>query len=179
MEKKTLTAELSVSSIRQLQKDLRKYQNELVAKCREFTRRVAQAGMEIAVLKIVDLKAIFTGELIESIHIEHKENTPKGTMFAVVTDAESAVFVEFGTGWKGINTPYPNALPEGVKWEYNTGDTIRYNPVKGTYYWFYPGDDGNWYYTEGMPSRPFMYLTAQELRNVKLLGEIAREVFGS
>ena len=70
---------------------------------------------------------------------------------------------------------YPYPFPEGVDWEYSTGKTIvEVSP--GQYGWFYPGDDGKWYFTQGMPSRPFMYETSLELMN--LVVKTAREVFG-
>lgn len=39
--------------------------------------------------------------------------------------------------------------------------------------------DGAWHWTQGMPSRPFMYNTASELRSMNTIADIAREVFGS
>lgn len=178
MAKKRLTANLSVSSIKNLQKELERYKEGLNYKAKLFAERLAERGVEIARVQIADLDAIFTGELIQSIHSEYKGSAPSGAIFAVVAGTNHCAMVEFGTGWKGKNTPYPHPLPEGVSWEYNTGKTIRYNEKKGTYYWFYPDKDGSWHYTEGMPSRPFMFNTATELRNAKLLGEVAKEVFG-
>lgn len=168
--------DLSISSIRQLQKDLQRYNDSLVFKARELAERISEKGVEIARVQIADLDAIFTGELIQSLHSEYKGSTEYGAIFAVVTDSLHACMVEFGTGWLGKNKPYPYPLPEGVSWDYNTGKTIRYNAKKGTYYWFYPGKDGLWHYTEGMPARPFMYLTSLELQ--KEVVKIAKEVFG-
>ncbi len=175
MVKKTLKADLSVSSIRNLQKELEKYKDSLTYKCRLLAEKLSERGVEVARVQIADLDAIFTGELIQSLHSEYKGSTKFGAIFAVVTDSSHACFVEFGSGWLGKNTPYPYPLPEGVSWDYNTGKTIRYNSVKGTYYWFYPGKDGQWHYTEGMPARPFMYLTSLELQ--KEVAKIAKEIF--
>lgn len=176
MENKKLSAELSVSSIKQLQKDLEKYKKGLIEKCRVFAEKLAERGVEIAKMQITDLDAIFTGELLESLHTEEKEPTKYRAMFAIVTDNSHAAFVEFGTGQQGEDSPYPYPLPDGVSWDYNVGKTIRQNPVTGKYYWFYPGQDGKWHYTEGMPSRSFMYLTSMELQ--KEVVKIAKEVFG-
>lgn len=175
MAKKTLTATLSVSSIRQLQKDLEKYRDSLTYKARLLAEKLSERGVEIARVQIADLDAIFTGELIQSLHSEYKSSTQYGAIFAVVTDSEHCAFVEFGTGQRGEDRPYPYTLPEGVSWDYNVGKTIRQNAVTGRYYWFYPGQDGLWHYTEGMPSRPFMYLTSMEL--IKEVPKIAKEVF--
>lgn len=176
MSKKTLTATLSVSSIRNLQKELEKYKDSLTYKARLLAERLAELGVEIARVQIAELDAIFTGELIESVHSEYKNSSEYGAVFAIVVDSDHAAFVEFGTGSRGEDHPYPYPLPEGVSWDYNTGKTIRYNAVKGTYYWFYPGKDGVWHYTEGMQARPFMYLTSLELQ--KDVVDIAKEIFG-
>lgn len=176
MAKKTLTATLSVSSIKNLQKELEKYKYSLTYKCRELAERLSERGVEIARVQIADLDAIFTGELIQSLHSEYKGSTPYGAIFAIVTDSDHAAFVEFGTGQRGEDKPYPYPLPEGVSWDYNVGKTIRQNATTGKYYWFYPGQDGQWHYTEGMPARPFMYLTSMEL--IREVSKIAKEVFG-
>ena len=39
--------------------------------------------------------------------------------------------------------------------------------------------DGKRHWTKGMPSRPFMYETAQYLRDMSVISHIAKEVFGS
>lgn len=175
MAKKPIKAELSISSIRQLQKELEKYKDSLTFKCRLLAEKLSERGVEIARVQIADLDAIFTGELIQSLHSEYKGSTPYGVIFAVVADSSHAVFVEFGTGQRGEDKPYPYPLPEGVSWDYNVGKTIRQNPVTGRYYWFYPGQDGKWHYTEGMPSRPFMYLTSMEL--IREVPKIAKDIF--
>lgn len=178
MAKKPLKADLSISSIRNLQKELEKYRDSLTYKCRLLAERLSERGVEIARVQIADLDAIFTGELIQSLHSEYKGSALYGAIFAVVTDSEHCAYVEFGTGQRSEDRPYPYPLPEGVSWDYNVGKTIRQNAVTGRYYWLYPGKDGLWHYTEGMPSRPFLYNTAMELRNMKLIEEVAKEVFG-
>lgn len=177
MGKKTFTASLSISSVRELQKKLERYQEDLTNKSAQLAKRLSEIGVDIAQVQIADLDAIFTGELIASIHSEYKDSMKYGAIFAVVADDESAVFVEFGTGQNGIDHPYPYPLPEGVSWDYATGKTIRKNAITGRYYWFYPREDGLWHYTEGMPARPFLYNTSLELQ--KKVVEIAKEVFGS
>lgn len=167
---------LSVKSIEALQSKLKKYKESLDEKARILAERLAELGVEIAKVHVEDLNAFFTGELQNSLRSENVENTMHGAVFAIITDSDHAAFVEFGTGQRGADSPYPYPLPDGVTWDYNVGQTIRYNSVKGTYYWFYPGDDGQWHYTEGMPSRPFMYLTSLDL--AKKVVDVAKEVFG-
>lgn len=166
---------LSTNSIQRLIRQLEKYRDGLFDKANLLARRLAEEGVMIAGAQIVDLDAVFTGELLKSVRMEEQINN----VFAIVTDSEHACFVEFGTGQRGMDSPYPFPLPEGVSWKYINpySGKIRHNPVTGNYYWFYPGLDGKWHYTEGMPARPFMYNTSLELQ--KIIVDVAREVFGN
>lgn len=172
MAKKVFKADLSISSIRQLQKDLQRYNDILVIKVRELAERLSELGVEIARIKIAKLDAIFTGELIESLHSEYKGSTKHGAIFAVVADSSHAIYVEIGTGIVGAQHPYPGKLPV----IYAQGKTIR-QLADGRYGWFYQDDNGDWWFTEGMPSRPFLYNTSMEL--IKEVPKIAKEVFGN
>ena len=174
MAKKILKADLSVSSIRKLKKDLEKYRDSLEHKARLLAEKLSERGVEIARVRVASLDAVFTGELIESIHSEYKGSQKGCEVFAVVADSDHAAFVEFGTGPIGAESPYPYDLPDGVTWEYASGKTIR-QLADGRYGWFYP-KDGQWYFTEGMPARPFMFETSLELQEIVV--EVTKEVFG-
>lgn len=174
MAKKILKADLSASSIRKLQKELEKYRDNIEYKARLLTEKLAERGVEIARVRVESLDAVFTGELMESIHSEYKGSQKGGAVFAVVTDNSHCLFVEFGTGPMGKESPYPYDLPDGVTWEYASGKTIR-QLADGRYGWFYQ-KDGQWYFTEGMPARPFLFETSLELQ--KIVVEVAKEVFG-
>lgn len=166
----------SKRSIQAAIKELEKYRDSLEYKARLLAEKLSEKGVEIARVQIADLDAIFTGELLESIHNEYVESFKGGAVFAVVAGTDHAFFVEFGTGQMGKDSPYPYPLPQGISWNYATGKTIRQNAKTGRYYWFYPGRDGLWHYTEGMPARPFMYQTSLELQQI--VAEVAKEVFG-
>lgn len=166
---------LSQSSIQNAIKSLQSYQDSLTYKCQLLVEKLAEKGVEIARVQIADLDAIFTSELLQSVHSEYKGSVKSGGVWAVVANSEHAAFVEFGTGVIGKANPYKGTLPEGVDWQYASGKTIR-QLADGRYGWFYQGKDGNWYFTEGMPSRPFMYNTANELRSI--IASTAKEVFG-
>lgn len=172
MAKKTLKADLSVSSIRNLQKNLIRYQEWLTNKAAQLAKRLSEIGVDIAQVQIADLDAIFTGELIASVHSKYKDSTKHGDIFAVVADSSHAIYVEMGTGIVGAKHPYPGKLPA----IYAQGKTIR-QLADGRYGWFYQDDNGDWWFTEGMPSRPFLYNTSLELQ--KEVVKIAKEVFGS
>ena len=163
---------LSQSSLKQLQRDLEKYRDSLGYKARLLAETLAERGVEIARVQIADLDAIFTGELIQSIHSEYMTSQKGGAVFAVVADSDHAIYVEMGTGIVGAQHPYPGKLPA----VYAQGKTIR-QLADGRYGWFYQDNDGNWWFTEGMPSRPFMYKTTMEL--MQIVAKTAKEIFGS
>ena len=159
MAKKAFKSDLSVKGLENLKKQLLDYKNNtLQQKLNLLAKTLSGKGVVIAQANIAGLDAIFTGELISSIHTR-KGSGSKGTaIFYIVADSKHAAFVEFGTGQLGQEGGYPYPFPEGIEWECNTGKTI-FEIEPGQYGWFYPGDDGKWYFTQGMPSRPFMYET--------------------
>jgi hypothetical protein len=166
--------DLSVKGIEQLKKELLNYKNvELRQKVNTLVRLLAEKGVLIAQANITSYDAIFTGELLSSISAKNGGGNNGTAIFYIVADSRHAVFVEFGTGQIGSEAPYHYPLPPGVDWEYNSGKTI-FEISPGQYGWFYPKGD-KWYFTQGMPSRPFMYETAMELQ--ELILKTAREVF--
>ena len=175
MSKKVFKADLSVNGIENLKKALLNYKdNTLQQKVDLLAKTLAENGVDIARVNVAKLDAIFTGELISSIHTSYGGSSKGTAIFYIVADSKHAAFVEFGTGQLGQEAPYPYPLPEGVEWNYNTGKTI-FEIDPGQYGWFYQGDDGKWYCTQGMPSRPFMYETSMEL--MQLVVRTAKEVF--
>lgn len=177
MAKRTFECELSTKSIDNLIKELNRYKNnELQRKIDIFTRRLAQEGVEAARVHVARYDAIFTGELIASIDTQFGHSGNGECVFYVKCDNEHAAFVEFGTGFAGKFSPYPYPLPNGMSWQYLTGKQLITNIGKGIYGWFYKGDDGNVYFTEGMPARPFMHEAYIDV--FMQVEEIAKEVFG-
>lgn len=175
MAKRRFKTDLSVHGIKKLQKELLNYKNNILQqKVDLLVKTLAERGVEVAQVNVAKLDAIFTGELINSIHTSQGSSTKGTAIFYVVVDSSHAAFVEFGTGQIGNEAPYPYPLPDGVIWKYNTGKTI-FEISPGQYGWFYPRD-GQWYFTQGMPSRPFMYETSLELREI--IVKTAKEVFG-
>jgi len=164
---------LSPSSIQRLKQDLTAYRNDLPNKANLLAQRLADKGVKIAKTQIAELNAVFTGELLSSVHTEHLHSGQSLAVFAVVVSSSHALFVEFGTGQRGEEEPYPYPFPPGVDWEYNSGPTI-FELKPGQYGWFYPRD-GQWYFTQGMPARPYMYETFLELK--LLVEQTAKEVF--
>ncbi len=175
MAKRVFKADLSVSGIEKLKRELINYRdNTLKQKAVLLAKTLAEQGVVIAKANVSTLDAIFTGDLLNSIHTENGGITRDTAIFYVVADSEHAIFVEFGTGQMGEEEPYPYPLPSGVDWQYKSGKTI-FEVSPGQYGWFYPGNDGKWYFTQGMPSRPFMFNTSIELQ--ELVVKTAKEIF--
>lgn len=174
--KRVFKTDLSRSGIADLRKQLVDYKNNVLQqKVDLLAKSLAEKGVAIAQTNIATYDAIFTGELISSIEARYGGSTKGSAVFYVVADSRHAVFVEFGTGQLGLEGSYPYPFPEGVEWNYNTGKTI-FEIENGQYGWFYPAEDGTWRFTQGMPSRPFMYETAVELMTE--IAKTAKEVFG-
>lgn len=176
---------LDPNSIEKAIKEIEHYTNVILpGKVEVFTKALAEEGVNIAKAEIVTLDAVFRGDLLNSIYSKANGRKTKTTVkYLIRTDSEHAMFVEFGTGIRGQENPYVGELPMG--YEYASGKTIHYL-ADGRYGWFYPLNTGKydsagdeiieWRFTEGMPSRPFMYLTATKLHSK--VREIAKKVFG-
>lgn len=176
MAKRKFTAELSVKGIEKLKNELLNYKDNILQnKVDLFARALADKGVDFAQINVARLDAIFTGELIASIHTEYGESGKGKAIFYVVADSEHAAYVEFGTlGSLGGKKEYPYPFPEGVEWNYGSGKHIIQNS-KGEYGWFYKADDGKVYWSKGMDARPFMYETSLQLRGI--VERTAKEVF--
>lgn len=163
------STKLSAKGFRDLAKKVREYRKSLPDKCEEFAYRMAEEGVAIAQLKILSFDAVMTGELLNSMNLEPGDIVSNGASYYIYTDCDWAAFVEFGTGVAGKSNPHPDT---GLaNWKY---DTNNHGEAGGWYF-----NDGEWHWTKGMPSRPFMYETGQELRDMSVIMNIAREVFGS
>ena len=105
-----------------------------------------------------------TGSLENSIFSKQRKN--KGT-FGV--ESEYAKFVEYGTGIVGENNPHP----EPGDWEYNVPS--EHKTLDGG--WVYYDEHLNRFqFTYGAVSKPFMYHTYYDLRDISI--EIAKRIVG-
>lgn len=141
------------------------YEKKLHKKLERLVQQLAENGADIARAYVFNYGAFNLGDLYGSIAMYREGN--KAVIF---TDSDHAAFVEFGTGVVGGYNPYPAEIPVG--WSYASGQTI--NPETGA--WFFYNETtkvSGW--TQGMPSRPFMWDTAVDLR--RSLVAVARKVF--
>jgi len=142
-------------------KEVKTYKKEFLEKVDRFVKALTERGEEIAVTQIIALDAVYTGELASSIESIMYVEQHKGVIF---TNCPWAAFVEFGTGVVGADSPHPTK-----PWAYD----INNHGDKG---WVYFDETaGQFRWTAGMPSRPFMYNTLQDL--AKEAVTIAKGVF--
>lgn len=158
---KKITIQLSEASINQAIKELKAYKRELSKKTRLLVQRLVEAGVEIAKQEVLTLGAFDSGELHDSLDGLMYTDGARGIIF---TDCGHAAFCEFGTGVVGAGSPHPT-----MPWAYDTQN----HGDKGWVY--YDEKQGRFRWTKGMPSRPYMYLTAKQLE--ERVEAIAMEVF--
>jgi hypothetical protein len=153
-------------------KQLNAYRKEVETKTSELAQQLTFLGADIARIKIVELGAYHSGELLSGVGGYFSPMLNAG--FITVT-SDHVAFVEFGTGVKGQTSPHINGEYLSIaSWGYVTGSKI-FTTQDGRVGWIYPTDDGGFKFTEGMPSRPFMYETALELERQCM--RVAKEVF--
>lgn len=146
-----INVSLNTESIANAIEQLKEYGDRVRSLDERVVKRLVDDGVEQA----QDLVPLDTGALMSSIVGESN-----GKQGVIKTDCDYAAFVEFGTGVIGAATLYPGTLAEG--YEYNGGEhhVILKDGRDG---WFFPLDDGSWRFTQGQPTKPFMYDTAHLL----------------
>ena len=163
---------LDPKSVEKAIKQLNDYKKEVETKTTELAQRLTTLGADIVRMKIVGMGAYYSGELLSGVSGYFSPTLNAG--FIRVT-SDHVAFVEFGTGIVGQSNPHKNGEYLSLaSWGYATGSKI-FTTKDGRVGWVYPTDDGGFRFTEGMPSRPFMYETALELE--RQYEQIAREVF--
>lgn len=144
-------------------KELKQFKTEFLKKCNQLVQELTEHGVDVAKVEVTQLDAVYTGELRNSIEGYFSPTTGVGIIKA---GAYYAVYVEFGTGVVGSRSAHPN--PQGYQYDVNS---------HGDEGWVYYDDDsGQFRWTKGFKSRPFMYNTARQLE--KDCKKIAEEVFG-
>ena len=157
----TFEAELSVSSLETLIKDLEKYQKDLDNCLISINQAIADKVYEIVMSRVPYKNS--SGELMASIQ---KEVTKEFARVYTVND--HALFAEFGTGIIGADNPHPEASVQG--WTYD----VNGHGEKG---WFYnkgTTEEPDIYWTKGYEGRQYMYRAYIDIQ--KELTQIAEQV---
>lgn len=163
MAKTVIRFSLDEKDIGRAIKELKQFKTEFLEKCNRLIEALTDRGVEVAKLEVQQLDAVYTGELMNSIEGYY---SPTYNVGIIKAGAYYAAYVEFGTGVVGSQSPHPN--PQD--WQYDVNG-------HGDEGWVYYDDDsGQFRWTRGFKSRPFMYNTARQLE--KECKKIAVEVFG-
>ncbi len=162
---------LSTSSIQDAIDKIEDYKEKLHDKRKRIIERLVEIGVEKAREMIAELGAVDTGLTLESISGEVTEDN-RGIIRCA---SPYGAYIEFGTGTRGKEAPYPGGaeIMAGATpyTGYNSGPHVIKLP-DGRVAWFYGAT-----FTEGMPSRPFMWLTALYLEEIA--PQIVKEVFSN
>lgn len=163
---------LSDKSIENAIKQLKDYKKSIEEKAQLLIEKLGDYGLDVCRAKIIEMDINDTGRLLSSVAGYYSSHLHSGY---ITVDCDYAVFVEFGTGTRGIGKPYPaGEIMAEVGYQY-MGGTKYVTLLDGRIGWYYPTEDGHWKFTEGLPSRPFMYETALDMR--RNLDRIVKEVF--
>lgn len=169
---KKITVNLSSKGIDEAIKQLQDYKKSIKEKSQLLIQKLGDYGLEICRAKIVEMDINDTGKLLSTVNGYYNPNLNSGF---ITVDCDYAVFVEFGTGTRGMGKPYPaGEIMAEVGYQY-MGGTKYVTLLDGRIGWYYPVGDGTWRFTEGLTSRPFMYETALEMR--RKLDSLIKEVF--
>ena len=162
MSKTVIRFSLNPNDIDRAIQEVEKFKQDFQRKCNLLVQALTEYGLEVARVQVVQLDAWYTGELLSSIDGYFSPTYGVGIIKA---GAYYAAYVEFGTGVVGSSSPHPD--PQG--WQYDVN-------AHGDDGWVYYDDySGEFRWTKGFKSRPFMYNTARELE--KECKRIALEVF--
>ena len=148
---KSIDVELSIGSINRAIREIREFRDELRRKCWELVEALTMEGAEIAKMQVISMDAVDTGELEKSIQGLF---FPEERCGFVIAEAPYAIYVEYGTGIVGMASPHPEA-------DGNYDYDVHQHGAAG---WVYKSDrDGEFHWTAGYVSRPFMYNTLRWL----------------
>lgn len=167
--KKVIKVKLDPHSIENAIKELEEYKKDLENRVRLLLKTLTDRGVAIAKAKVVEHGIIHDNALTNSIG-----GFVDGNVGFIRVDDEHAVFFEFGTGPVGASAPHPLGGSYKSEGWYTRADG---KPMDELYGWNpLGGDDDAYYFTLGQKSKPFMYETAQKLKDE--FPRIVKEVFG-
>lgn len=143
-----ITISLDSDSVQEAINQIREIQNDVKRIANELAQELVNDGVFIAKTWIIAYDAVETGDLLNSIEGFFDPSTGRGFIKA---NSDHAAFVEYGTGIVGeMHSSESPDRPEG--WTYD----VNHHGHLGWYYY-----RGRW--TKGMPPRPFMWHTWNEL----------------
>ncbi len=137
----------SVSSVNTAIDKLISYRNKIDGTFKTEVLELTKKGYEY----MISIVRENTGNLKNSISWEYDESGNKGV---IKVGSDYGIFVEYGTGIVGANSPHPNA--EGWKYDVNN------HGEQG--WWYYDENQNKYRWTKGQSANAFMYKTAEYLK---------------
>ncbi len=157
-----ITAKLGVNGINEVIRGIRQYKQNLKRKAQNIVSALMEEGVDICTAEIISLDIYDTGKLLQGLNGYTDLQANKAV---IKVDCDYAVFIEFGTGIPGRNSGYVGKAITKTAYKH-LGGTHYVTLSDGTLGWFYRGDDGKMHFTKGQASRPFMYNTAERLKDL-------------
>lgn len=145
-----IRVDLSAAGIDRAISELENYAGKVEKLGESAVKRLTEDGVKTAQEMAMYMNAYDSGALVNGIVAEYRDG--KGYIHST---APHTAYVEMGTGVVGQGSPNPNGSYPG--WAYDVNS-------HGEAGWNYIGKDGKLHWTKGMPSRPFLYDTAQILK---------------
>ena len=152
---------------------LSSYINDLSKALKKANLEIIQDGLSFAEKAIVERSGVidFEDERIAMQTMNKKQVFNQGKLCRgnIINVSDRSGYVEYGTGLRGANNPYPFGNPyPGQFMGYNVPSYAKKLDKTGTLYWFWKGLP-----TYGMPSYHIMYSSAREVE--KELPNIVRK----
>lgn len=173
---------LSVSSIKNMQAQLKAYKERLIEKCQLFTERLAVCGILVGERNLGD----YDKYIIFSMQTDPNKYGAKTVLYATnngiihsqwltksgvkEADVSPILMAEFGSGLRANN---PRAGEFGMGTGTFPGQTHADNPEG----WWFQTLDGVWHHSQG--SYPTMPMFKAQMEIYDQIESIAREVFGT
>lgn len=157
---RSIDISLNRSSLDRAIREIRECQRQLTEAMNALVQELADQGAQVAKMQVASFEAVDSGELLHSIYGYYD---PDSRIGYVIAGAAHAFYVEYGTGIIGAIEQHPLASEAG--WEYMVGEHIKAGPGGHIGWWYDKSSDGtfsgngDYHWTRGQPSRPFMYNT--------------------
>lgn len=181
MAKRVFKADcLSLSSIRELQKQLEEYQDSIKRKLEEVVREVAKVGLEVAEREISKASFTYDEKGIESgSDTEHnsqiKVTSLRGYAHAdLIVEGRELLFIEFGAGVYYNGPVGSSPHPKGEEFGFLIGSYGKGHGAQKV--WGYYNDSGDLVLTHG--TRATMPMYNAFLKMYEEAPKIVKRVFG-
>ena len=159
------SAELSVTSLDHLIKELQDYQEKIVNVPAKIVQDLTVSAEDYIRQNLQEISNR-DGNLQASVG-----SSVESKLGIAYLNGAQAQYLEFGTGVVGKRLPHP--LSKEVGWEYGSGPRV-FTTKDGRIGWAYEDSEtGKWKFTEGIAPQMPVYMAAQALRDE--IVEIAKE----